>query len=311
MRDRDEQEGQFRMISFKNIELSDKEWIDACLKEADYQGCDYSFTSNYIWRNIYHVQVAKVMGTYCVKVEYNGKTSYSLPAGKEHVKEAIECMMEDAKERKIPFVLRGITERWIPILEEWFPDTFSITLNRDESDYIYSVDKLSTLAGKKLHGKRNHIHRFKDSGDWEYLPITEDNINECFQMNQKWLETNLTSEDDGVLEESKAVEEILTHFFELKVQGGILKRDGEVVAYTIGEPLNSEIFVVHIEKAFYNIQGAYPMINQQFVLNNCQNYLYVNREEDAGDEGLRKAKLSYYPDILLHKYYAVLKNQEV
>lgn len=298
------------MIDFRELQLSDKNWIDEHLREADFQGCEYSFTSNYIWRNIYNIQVAEVEGFYVARTGSNGKYSYSIPAGKGDMEKVIAIMMEDAKERDYPFVLRGITENQINMLEGWFPGVFQFELNRDESDYVYTVEKLSKLAGKKLHGKRNHIRRFMDSPDWEYYDVTSENVHECIEMNKKWREQYVTEDDTGLIEESYAVNEILQHFTELNIKGGILKKEGQVVAYTIGEPLNHNTYVIHIEKAFYDVQGAYPMINQQFVLHNCQDYEYVNREEDTGDEGLRKAKLSYYPDILLDKYIATYRQED-
>lgn len=298
------------MIDFKEIELKDKEWVDECLKQAKFQGCEYSFTSNYIWRSIYHPKIAKVEGMYCLRSEYQGRYSYCYPAGQGDRKKVIALLLEDAKELGISFRMHGITEDLIEQLEEWFPGLFQFETNRDDSDYIYTVEKLSTLAGKKLHGKRNHINRFKDTDDWEYYDVTSENVQECIEMNREWLARYVTEEDKGLQDEAKAVSEILEHFDELKVKGGILKREGKVVAYTIGEPMNDDTYVIHIEKAFYEVQGAYPMINQQFVLCNCQDYKYVNREEDTGDEGLRKAKLSYYPDILLDKYVATLKESE-
>ena len=90
-------------------------------------------------------------------------------------------------------------------------------------------------------------------------------------------------------------------FKELELTGGILRVDGQIVAFTIGEPICSDTFVVHIEKAFPDVQGAYTMINQQFVEHECMDYKYVNREEDTGDEGLRKAKRSYRPVFMVEK----------
>lgn len=295
------------MIDFRNIELDDKEWIDKCMSASDFQGCEYVFSSAFIWRKIYHTQVANVEGMCCIKSGTGENVRYNYPAGTGDTKKVIELLMEDAKECGHRFVLRGITEDKISELEEWFPELLDFELVRDESDYVYTVEKLTHLAGKKLHGKRNHIHRFQDSGNWEYKNVTSENIDECRQMNQQWLEQYVTEEDVSLLEEADAVKEAMDHFEELGLTGGILRRDGKVVAYTLAEPLNSNTYVIHIEKAFYEIQGAYPMINQQFVTNNCQDYEYVNREEDTGDEGLRKAKLSYYPDILLDKYNATLK----
>lgn len=298
------------MIKFKKIELSDKEWIDKCMHESGNQGCEYSFASAFIWRDIYHTQVAEVEGMCCVKSGYEGNFRYNYPAGTGDMKKVIEHLIEDANERGHEFILRGITEDKLPQLEEWFPGVFHFDLIRDESDYVYTVEKLTKLAGKKLHGKRNHIHRFQDSGNWEYKDVTIENIQECIQMNQEWLDKYVEADDNSLLEEAKAVKEAFVHFEELGLKGGLLIRDDKVVGYTIAEPLNSNTYVIHIEKAFYEVQGAYPMINQQFVIHNCQDYEYVNREEDTGDEGLRKAKLSYYPDILLDKYDARLKKGE-
>lgn len=298
------------MIDFKEVELEDRDWVTQCLKASDYQGCEYVFSSTFIWKDIYRSKIANVEGFFCVKFRSGENYKYNLPAGKGDLKHVIELLLQDARECGHPFVLRGIVEEQIPQLEEWFPGKFKFETSRDDSDYIYTVEKLSTLAGKKLHGKRNHIHRFKDGGDWEYQNVDSHNIEDCKVMNEEWLEKYLTPEDKSLQEESHAVKCALANFFELGLKGGLLKREGKTVAYTLAEPLNSNTYVIHIEKAFHEIQGAYPMINQQFVLHNCQDYEYVNREEDTGDEGLRKAKLSYYPDILLDKYEAILVEEE-
>lgn len=168
--------------------------------------------------------------------------------------------------------------------------------------YIYTREKLATLAGKKLHGKRNHIARFKDSGDWSYEPMTAENVEECRTMTYTWIHMREEKWNEEMNQEISVLHEAFDHMQELGLVGGVLRRDGQIVAFSIGERLNSETFVVHFEKAYPDLQGAYPMINQQFVLHECEGYAYVNREEDTGDPGLRKAKLSYYPDILLPKY---------
>ncbi len=298
------------MIDFKYIDFKDKEWIDKCVQASDFQGCEYIFTSFYIWRTIYHIHVANVDGMCCLRAGYDGNYKYTFPIGKGDTKKGIESLMRDAKERGHTFVLRGIMKEQMQMMKEWFPDLFDYELQRDESDYIYTVEKLSKLAGKKLHGKRNHIRRFMDSEDWSYEDISQENIELCMKMNEEWNGKYVTTDDESLRMESEAVKETLAQYFQLGLKGGLLKREGKVVAYTIGEPLNSNTYVIHIEKAFHEIQGAYPMINQQFVLHNCQQYKYVNREEDTGDEGLRKAKLSYYPDILLDKYNAKIKGEK-
>ena len=292
------------MIDFKTIEIEDKEWVNACLKEADYKGCEYSFTNNFIWRNVHSPKIAKVNGNFCATSGEGKHFYYAYPAGKENIKETILQLKEDAKERGVNFRIKGITSDQLEDMKIWFPEEYDYTLRRDDSDYIYTTEKLTTLSGKKLHGKRNHIARFKDCEDWGYYPITKDNLKECLEMSIEWCQLYGCGKDPELSKEFCAVEQAFMHFEELGLKGGFVRREGRIVAYTIGEPLSSDTFVVHIEKAFPEIQGAYPIINQQFVEHNCQEYTYVNREEDTGEEGLRKAKLSYYPDILLDKYEA-------
>lgn len=295
------------MIDFKKLTLEDRDWVNACLAKADYRGCEYSFGNNFIWEGSHNIRTAEVEGFYCAISGKGDNIIYTYPAGAGDIKKVLELLIEDAKERGISFKMRGLIQEQTKQLEEIFPGMFECELRRDESDYLYTVEKLSKLSGKKLHGKRNHIARFKDCEDWEFIEITGENIHECKEMNERWCEKYNCDEKEGLKEELCAVERAFDYFNELGFCGGFIRRKGEVVAYSIGEPLSSDTFDVHIEKAFHDIQGAYPMINQQFVQHFCQDFKYVNREEDTGDMGLRKAKLSYYPDILLDKYEAVLK----
>ena len=292
------------MLNFKKIELSDREWIDERLKQSDFKSCDYSFVNNFIWSKPNGIEFAEFNDFYCLK----NSVSYTYPAGSGDIKPVIEALINDAEEKGEKFVLRGIMKENAELLENTFPGKFNITTNRAESDYIYSAEKLIRLSGRKLHGKRNHIARFKDNFDWAYEDITQDNINNCIAMSREWCEMYKDDKDDSLSDELCAVNTAFKHYFELNLCGGLIRADGKVVAFTIGEPLSSDTFVVHIEKAFANIQGAYPIINQQFIEHNCSDFTYVNREEDMGDEGLRKAKLSYYPEIILDKYTATLKN---
>ena len=170
------------------------------------------------------------------------------------------------------------------------------------ADYVYETEKLATLAGKKLHGKRNHINKFmKLYPDWSYESIDDGNVEECFQMALKWRNLNGCDDDTEKNAEMCVTLNSLRLYKELGLRGGILRVNGEIAAFSLGEPVCSDTFVVHIEKAFADIEGAYPMINQQFVQHECMDYTYVNREDDAGSEGLRKAKLSYRPAFMVDK----------
>lgn len=291
------------MVNFKSIELSDRDWINEQLKKSDFKSCDYSFANNFIWQKPYKVRYADINGFYCLRNAY----SYTYPAGSGDIKPVIEELINDSAERGDKFILRGITSESKTELERIFPDKFDFSLNRADSDYIYSAEKLITLSGRKLHGKRNHIARFKDKFDWVYEEITPENMGECRDMCREWYKIYSPEKDESINEEAMAVSAAFDNYASLALKGGLIRADGRVVAFTVGEPLSSDTFVMHIEKAYADIQGAYPIINQQFAEHNFEGFTYVNREEDMGDEGLRKAKSSYYPEIILDKYTAVLK----
>lgn len=292
------------MIEFRPITIKDREWVQKHLQKANIRSCEYSFVNNFIWGKQYQLGIAEIEGFYCSMSGGDNEKVYSFPVGTGDVKHVLELLMEDAKERNIPFVVRGLVTEQLDLLNELFPNMFESSSSRDEADYLYTVEKLSKLSGKKLHGKRNHIARFKDNPNWIYEDISAVNMDDCLQMNKEWCAMYKCIEDPSLNHELCAVKQAFAHYEELGLVGGLIRREGKVIAYTIGSKINEDTFDVHIEKAFPDIQGAYPMINQQFIMHNCMEYTYVNREEDLGDEGLRKAKLSYYPDILLEKFTA-------
>ncbi len=291
-------------IQFKRAELEDKEIISYYFRNYTSRSCERTFANVYLWSRQYPVKWAIVENTLVFKSEDEEDLSFAYPAGKpEEVHRAVEWLMEYCNERGVPFQMYNLTPEHFAQLEEWYPGRFRIEYNRDSADYVYESEKLATLSGKKLHSKRNHINKFKALyGDrWSYEPVTAGNAEECFQMALKWREQNGCEDDPEKRGEICVTMNSLRLFDELELTGGILRIDGEVVAFTIGEPICSDTFVVHIEKAFADVEGAYPMINQQFVEHECRDYLYVNREEDTGAEGLRKAKLSYRPVFMVEK----------
>lgn len=295
------------MIPFRKVTDEDIEWIRKCNKESGYIGSEYAAGTLLLWCCAYHIKIAEVGGMCCTINDFDDMRKYVYPFGNGDKKAVITALMEDAKERGVPFRLYGITTPCRDELEGMFPDTFVYEDRREDWDYIYTTQKLTELSGSKLHGKRNHIARFKDNENWQFEIISEENFDECMAMNEEWCRLYAGGKSAGVGKEECAVKTAFEHYRKLGLVGGLLRLDGKVVAYTLGEELTDEVFVVHFEKAYAEIQGAYPMINQQFAANCCQKYQYINREEDMGEEGLRKAKLSYIPDILLEKFVAVLK----
>ncbi|MCP1102299.1 hypothetical protein M2454_001827 [Aequitasia blattaphilus] len=299
-------------LNFKKATLEDKDIISHYFNHHTGRSCERTFANIYLWSKSSPVTFAIIEDTLVFKREVEGDLAFTYPAGKiENIDKTIGILEQYSEEKGFPFKMYFVTENQFEEIEEAYPDKFQIEYVRDVADYVYEQEKLATLAGKKLHGKRNHINKFLkvNEGRWAYEPMSKENLEDCFQMNLKWCQQKGCFEDEEQTAEMMVAQNALRLFEELELTGGVIRLDGEVIAYTIGERVSSDTFVVHIEKAFADIDGAYPMINQQFVIHACEGYTYVNREDDAGVEGLRKAKLSYYPAFLLQKGEVTLKER--
>lgn len=288
-------------LEWKKIEISDKERIQEYYHKAQPRCCDFSFANNFLWQPHYHVRYG-IVEDMLVFYRDGEEPSVTFPLGDGDGKAAMELLLDYFREMKKPFCMHLVSPEQFASLEEWYPGRFAVAYDRDAADYVYESEKLITLAGKKLHGKRNHINKFKATyEDWSYEAITDENTVQCLEMAQEWRVLNGCEADEEKEAEFCVTLNALKYRKELGLKGGLLRAAGRVVAFTLGEELCEDTFVVHIEKAFADVPGAYPMINQQFVEHEAAGYHYVNREEDTGAEGLRKAKLSYYPAIMQEK----------
>ncbi|WP_425802793.1 DUF2156 domain-containing protein [Desulfitobacterium sp. Sab5] len=298
------------MIGFKELTLQDKTWVEPFLATADFRGCHQNFTNIFAWSKIFNYQVARVNDYFIVKgdIEQEGKY-YFYPAGSGDLKPVIETMKQDAMECDHKFVLMGVSPENMEVLKSLYPDHFEYRAMRDNFDYLYRLDKLVSLSGNKLHSKRNHINRFKENQkNWSFELISSENMGECWEMNVAWCKANMfKGDDDQIMDELCAVRRCFANYKALGLEGGLLRIDDRVVAFTMGEKLNSDTYDIHVEKAYSEIQGTYQMINREFaewIQKTHSEIVYVNREEDMGYEGLRKAKLSYHPDLMEEKYKA-------
>ncbi len=299
---------------FKDIELSDKEWADPLLAVSDYRATEYCFTSLYIWARLFGTRIARWKDWLLIRSDgEEGCANYIFPAGSGDIAEVLDTMEEDAARigrRPVLWTVADVKAR----LEEMFPGRYEFSPVRRSFDYLYEREKMVSLAGKKYQPKRNFISRFKaQNPGWIYESIRPDGdpelcrrqIEECRTMTDEWCALNGCIHNESMQMEACAVRKALEDFVPLRLCGGMLRSGGRLVAYTLGERLNSDTFIVHVEKAFSDVTGAYPMINRTFLEHEAAGLQYVNREDDAGDEGLRKAKLSYHPAYMLEKYLAV------
>ena len=294
-------------MDFHPIFLQDKAWIEQLLSYANYNSCEYSFSSIFNWSGVHRTEIARVGDYGVLRTAFKGY-SYLYPFGRGDVAPVIEQMIQDAAAHGSPLLLSLVLEPMKQELEMLFPDRFVFREEREYFDYIYTFESLATLKGRNLSGKRNHVNIFQRTyPNWSFEQITAQTLPECWQMNQEWEQENGGNTDAGLTQEQRALRSAFDNFFEEGLVGGLVRVDGKVIAYTMGRPLNSDTFVVHFEKALSGYNGAYQMINQQFVQHCCQGYSYINREDDAGVEGLRRAKLSYRPQMLVKKYEVCLK----
>lgn len=291
-------------LVFRDIEITDKPWIDAALSRSQFRGCEYTFGNNFVWRRAYRIAIAQYSGLYFVRWGMDdGGYKFSFPAG-GNAQTGIELLREYTAENGIMLKMYANREAADEILA-LYPNA-SAEYDRDGSDYVYLAEELAELKGKKFHAKRNHLNRFYEK-DWSFEPITADNLAECAEMNEKWCAENMCAlgydeQSRSKQDESCIVRCSFKYYDKLGYTGGLIRVNGEVQAFCFGEPSARDTFVVHVEKALRQYQGAYAAINQQFVKSLGGRYKYINREEDTGAENLRKAKLSYNPVFLEDKF---------
>lgn len=294
------------MPDFQRITLADKEWMQPLFEKSGYQSEEYNFNFCYMWQDALHYRAARMNDFLLIK-SVGERPSYLFPPGSGDVAPVIEALLEDARHCGHPFVFHVVLTEQMKLLETLFPEKFVFLPLMDYFDYVYDAQSLITLQGKKLHSKRNHINRFQqEHPDWSYEEITPENLHEVVLMSEEWCIINECLSTSTGRDEACAVKRALTDYFALKLRGGLIRAEGKIAAFSVGEPLNADTFLVHIEKAFSDIQGAYAIINREFAAHNCGDFLYINREDDSGQPGLRKAKLSYRPVYQVEKYAARL-----
>ena len=289
------------MLEFKKPTLEDRPWIQELYHCSQFRGCEYTFANLYLW-SYFFGEVAKYKNHLCQRLTYKGKLQYIFPAGCGEKKPVLDALWEDARAQGQPFVVRSLTKETKAVMEVLYPGKFTYESVRNAFDYLYEIETLCELAGKKYQAKRNHINRFVDNyPNWHTEEVTTDNLHICRQLAAKWYESHPESEAD-----SRAMDKAFDHFTELGFEGIILYGDHDPVGFSMGNRISPDTFDVNFEKSFADIQGAYPLVNREFaryIHAKHPEVRYLNREEDMGLENLRKAKESYHP-ILLEKFIA-------
>ena len=294
------------MLDFRAPQITDRLWVTQLMDSTRRESCEYCFGNIFVWSPIYRTHIAR-FEDYFMAAGMDNDGEYCFPMGHGDLRKAIEALRADACERGRHLRIFGVTESDKQKLDAVCPGEFTYEPDRDFFDYIYDREALATLAGRKYHAKRNHIAAFERSESYTYEKINAHNIADCIEMNEIWKSENLEKNPDQLEHEQQAILRAFENYEALGFRGALLRVDGQVVAFTMGEAMGRHMFCTHFEKAFSHVRGAYPMINREFAARSLPEFPLVNREEDTGDEGLRKAKLSYHPVKLLVKYNAVSK----
>ena len=280
--------------------LDDKPMFDRMLHSFRPETSELTFTNLFAWRNVYHFSISSLFGYLIVLREKDGALELLDPIGPIWGKRAVieACFQKTSPATTVSFV------KLPQITTSMFADDsqYLLSQDRDNSDYVYRNADLTFLKGNNYDGKRNLIKRFNKSTTSQYLPLTEADIADALAFSSQWYQGRDCAGDDSLLHERQALEEMLLNFKALGIAGGIIKVGGKIVALSLGECLNSDTMVVHIEKADAALPGVYQTINMLFAQSEGEGFAFVNREQDLGIPGLRQAKESYHPHHLAAKY---------
>lgn len=290
-------------MQFKYIDLEDKQIFEDYYKiHKQYSGFT-SFVTLYTWRDYGKFRYAVYDGEIILRLLDNDETYLLLQTTEESIKKVIDYLLSVGK-----VTIKDVTKNQAEIIKKLYPDKFSFTHKRNDDNYYYLTESLISLSGKKLHSKRNFVNRFKKEYSYTYEKLTPESAKECVIIAKEWCERKNCNESGSAKKELSACETALYNMEKLGLKGGLIRVNSRIVAFSLGERLNDETVIVHFEKANTEFNGVFQIINNEFLINEWADTIYVNREEDMGVEGLRKAKLSYCPEFLLECYDAYENN---
>ncbi len=279
---------------FKALELSDREVFTEYFVAYQPQTSEWTFTNLFIWRDYFNYQWSIVEGALSVVARQDNDVFGLQPIAQGSRRRAVDRILGYLSEAgsSVPTIRRADRR----LTSELESNGFLIRPTEDHFDYVYRSSDLIELAGRKFHSKRNFIRGFLSSTPTaRYRSLTPDLLASCQDLTDRWCSTLPCAEDMNLRGEWSAAQQALAHFDQLRLRGGVYLVHDRVEAYSIGEMLNPNTAVIHVEKANRDIRGLYAAINREFARDFCSGVSFVNREQDLGDEGLRKAKLSYQP----------------
>ena len=292
------------ILVFKDITLEYRDAWNRCIAQENVRSCDYAFANCFIWADEYNAKIASFGGCMIIFWEdENRKRYYSFPVGgSDEEKMALFRSLQDLEEEP---VFSSVTQEQVQWMQKNFPGEYEAIPFRDGFDYVYDTEMLAELKGGHFAGKRNHIKHFMEDGTWAFRELEEDDIQTCLVLEDHWIKNKLESgedEPDPLEAERHALMKALAYRKELGIHGFVLEQNGAVVAFVLASPQTKDQITVHFEKALSDVRGAYQMINREFARKMKDRFAVINREDDAGNPGLRFAKSSYHGYGLISNY---------
>ena len=295
------------MIEFHPVRLEDRRVIERYTMPSGICNCDLAFANMFCWQAVYHSAWAEIEGFLVIRFQIDGGTriGYMQPVGEGDFGAIIPWLREDAHAHGQRLRIIGLTDKGCEMMRRMHPGEFAFESDRALEDYVYNADDLRTLPGRRYQPKRNHINRFTaEYPDYRYEELTPERFAECMALEREWRKVH-EGHTSELCAEQRAMQRAFEHFDELGLTGGCIYVGERLVAFTFGSAVNDHTFDTHVEKADTEYDGAFTIINKCFAEHLPARFTLINREEDLGLEGLRRAKLSYHPAFLQHKFTAI------
>lgn len=300
-----------QVLDFKPVSLNDIPRIQAVLRGNTTRSCDFSLGGIFMWIDYFGYEYDIVDGTLFIKglsEDSSRQTSFTVPIGRMPLADSVEMVKQYCRDNNLEPLFSAVPESLVEPLQQL--GASSVTELADWADYIYNATDLASLTGKRYNKKRNHVNRFMaDNPDWALEMIDDSNLDELRSF-FRTLDIDSVKADPAMAEfERQQTAEVLDNYHRYPFVGGVLRdQHGAIVAFTVGE-VYGDTLILHIEKMRHDIAGAGESINKLFaaeMLRQRPEIRYINREDDAGDPGLRYAKESYHPAFLLKKFNVMM-----
>jgi hypothetical protein len=299
-------------MNFKCLSLDDKDIINKYSENSNVESYEYLFSSLYMWRKLNNVKYSIINEALVIEKNEEGKgTFYAQPLGynKEDLVKLIDILLkrnEDYTDRD--YLFGDVDKNFIDDLKKYTNYKIEVTEDVDDFEYVYKVQDLIDLRGKKYHSKKNHVNSFEKTYDYQIKAIDNEYVmKDCLKLLHRWHAEMLDTIDKEMCMEIDAIRDVFQEINELDLKTIAVYVGDDLAGFAVGEAVNDTFAVIHAERGEIQYKGIYAFLNRKFLMESFSDIEFVNRQEDVGNAGLRKAKQSYHPIKMVKKYLVNVK----